>query len=207
MTQRHTFTVQATVPVRITMVGITTQTPEQAVSMADAMLGEAAPTLLKHQFGSRGDELREGAKIRSTNPQPQDTRHYSVDPSDGSWLDLSRVYTRREDGVLERTDHANADTDSTENTPKPDPERAQQLRDEIHQLGFDSLVYFSGDRRQECWSHPSGAYALLNVAECRILKFATNNGLVETSTGELGWPNRNLPVFAKQVITVADMAL
>lgn len=87
-----------------------------------------------------------------------------------------------------------------------DPVRAQQLRDDIHQLGFTSLMYHSGDRAQECWRHSSGACAVIDVQALRIIKFTTTNGLVETTTGELGWPNRNLAVFANQVITMARMA-
>lgn len=64
-------------------------------------------------------------------------------------------------------------------------------------LGFDHLCYATGDGG-EVYSDLRGVYVHLhpNSGEVEITAI---DGLIRSTTGRLGFPNRNIPVFLKQI--------
>lgn len=65
------------------------------------------------------------------------------------------------------------------------------------ECGFDNLSYTTG-----CGSHVysdlRGAYVHMYPEEGQV-EITTVDGLIRSTTGRLGFPNRNLPVFLRQI--------
>lgn len=73
----------------------------------------------------------------------------------------------------------------------------EEMRAYVAQYGFTNLSYTTG---QNSWvySDQKGVYAHLYPDESQI-ELTAVDGLIKSATGRLGWPNRNLPAFLKQL--------
>jgi len=74
----------------------------------------------------------------------------------------------------------------------------KEMRDYFKGLGFTNLAFASGTDQSECWTNMDGINVLLNPRKQEV-ELTVISGLIKSTTGPLGFPNKNLPVFIKQI--------
>lgn len=65
-------------------------------------------------------------------------------------------------------------------------------------LGFTDLNYETRGPFTACYSDLHGMYVTLNPEESRV-EITAIDGMLKTSTGELSWPNDNIPTFLRKM--------
>jgi len=86
----------------------------------------------------------------------------------------------------------------TEMTREERRAKLDEMAEYMRQFGFTDPLFDSGDSTVRCVSNGNGISVRLNAVR-NTLKLTTISGMVTCSIDELSYPNKNLPIFLKQI--------